>query len=98
MSRGDDVIYQTATYSAPRTRLGRWLVESGADVPAEVRPMLLAGLFGTLVIFFGGVFNTIAVSAVATIRPPEPRFELWAAYELVLGALRLFVLSHARRN
>jgi diguanylate cyclase len=98
MSRGDDVIYQTATYSAPRTRLGRWLVESGADVPAEIRPMLLAGLFGTLVIFFGGVFNTIAVSAVASYRHSTAPFLLWAAYEMVLGAVRLYVLWHARRN
>ncbi|MBA2932771.1 GGDEF domain-containing protein [Sphingomonas sp. CGMCC 1.13654] len=98
MSRGDGVIYQAATYSAPRTRLGRWLVEPGADVPAEVRPMLLAGLFGTLVIFFGGVFNTIAVSAVASFRHPSAPFLLWAAYETILGAVRLYVLWHARRN
>jgi diguanylate cyclase len=92
------LIYQAATYSAPRTRLGRWLVEPGADVPDEVRPMMLAGLFGTLVIFFGGVFNTIAVSAVASYRHPTAPFLLWAAYEMILGAVRLYVLWHARRN
>lgn len=93
------MIYQAAaTYSAPRTRLGRWLVEPGADVPDEIRPMLLAGLFGTLVIFFGGVFNTIAVSAVASWRHPTALFLLWAGYEMLLGAVRLTVLWHARRN
>jgi diguanylate cyclase (GGDEF)-like protein len=92
------LIHQTATYSAPVTRLGRWLVEPGADVPAEIRPMLLAGLFGTLVIFLGGVFNTVAVSAVASFRHPHPAFLGWAAYEMILGAIRLYVLWHARRN
>ncbi|WP_454885633.1 diguanylate cyclase domain-containing protein [Sphingomonas oryzagri] len=92
------MIYQAATYSAPRTRLGRWLVEPGADVPDEIRPMLLAGLFGTLVIFFGGVFNTIAVSAVASWRHPTAPFLLWAGYEILLGGIRLYVLWHARRN
>ncbi|MDH7639899.1 diguanylate cyclase domain-containing protein [Sphingomonas oryzagri] len=92
------MIYQAATYSAPRTRLGRWLVEPGADVPDEIRPMLLASLFGTLVIFFGGVFNTIAVSAVASWRHPTAPFLLWAGYEMMLGAVRLYVLWHARHN
>jgi diguanylate cyclase (GGDEF)-like protein len=87
-----------ATYSTPRTRLVRWLTEPGADVPAEIRPLLFAGLFGTLVIFFGGVFNTIAVSAIASFRHPEPHFILWMIYEVMLGAARLYVLWHARRN
>jgi diguanylate cyclase (GGDEF)-like protein len=80
------------------TRLGRWLVEPGSSVPEEIRPMLLTGLFGTLMIFFGGVFNTIAVSMVASWRHPHPLFLGWATYELVLGAIRLYVLAHARRN
>jgi diguanylate cyclase len=92
------MIYQAATYSAPRTRLGRWLVEPGSDVPAEIRPMLLSGLFGTLIIFFGGVFNTVAVSAVASFRHPSAPFLIWAVYEVILGAVRLYVLWHARRN
>lgn len=87
-----------ATYSAPRTRVGQWLVEPGRDVAAEIRPMLLSGLFGTLVIFLGGVFNTIAVSSVAAYRHPTPLFLGWLGFELVLGAVRLFLLAHARRN
>jgi diguanylate cyclase (GGDEF)-like protein len=72
------------------------LVEPGADVPAAVRPMLVNGLFGTLVIFLGGVFNTIAVSTLALFRHPTLPFLLWAAFELVLGVARLAVLVHAR--
>ena len=88
---------QSGTYSAPTTRLAQWLVEPGAHVAREIRPQLVAGLFGTLVIFFGGVFNTIAVSSVAVIRHPTPAYIGWAAYEVLLGAIRLGVLRHAHR-
>jgi diguanylate cyclase len=83
-------------YSAPVTRFGRWLVEPGTDVSADVRPVLVNGLFGTLVIFLGGVFNTIAVSTLAAIRHPSLPFFLWAAFEILLGIARLSVLIHAR--
>ena len=89
---------QTAIYSAPVTRLGRWLVDPGRDVPAEVRPMLLSGLFGTIVIFLGGVFNTIAVSAVAAFREPQPAFVGWMIFESILGVIRLVILANARRQ
>jgi diguanylate cyclase (GGDEF)-like protein len=87
----------SAAYSTPATRLVRWLVEPGAHAPREIHPQLIAGLFGTLVIFFGGVFNTIAVSSVAVFRHPTVPFVGWAAYEVLLGATRLVVLRHAHR-
>ncbi len=90
--------HQTAIYTAPSTRLARWLVDPGRDVSGEVRPMLLAGLFTTLVIFFGGVFNTIAVSAIAAFRDPRPVFVGWLIFETALGIARLAVFAHARRQ
>jgi len=92
------VSQQTAIYSPPMTRFCRWLVDPGRDVPAEVRPMLLSGLFGTIVIFLGGVFNTIAVSTVAAFREPHPAFIGWMIFESVLGVIRLVILAHARKQ
>ncbi|MGN6122223.1 MAG: hypothetical protein ACTHOJ_04625, partial [Sphingomonas oligoaromativorans] len=89
---------EPATYSAPVTRFGRWIADPGRDVAADVRPLMLAGLFGTLTIFLGGVLNTIAVSLVCAIHRPGPAFIGWAVFELALGAIRLAVLARCRRN
>lgn len=90
--------YEATTYTAPVTRFGRWIVEPGRDVPEDVRPLLLGGLFGTLTIFLGGTFNTIAVSLVCAIHLRRAGFIAWALYELVLGGIRLFVLARCRRE
>src|SRR5262249_20833741 len=58
----------------------------------------LAGLFGTLTIFLGGVFNTIAVSLVCAVHMRSAGFIAWAVYELGLGAVRLAVLVRCRRE
>jgi diguanylate cyclase (GGDEF)-like protein len=79
------------------TRLGRWLVEPGRDVPEDIRPILLAGLFGTLTIFVGGVVNTVAISLSSAIHRPTPAFLCWAGFELVMAVARLVVLVRARR-
>ncbi|HLZ77716.1 MAG TPA: GGDEF domain-containing protein [Sphingomonas sp.] len=89
---------QAATYTAPRTRLGQWIVEPGRGVPLEIRPTMLAGLFGTLTIFLGGVFNTIAVSLVCAIHLRSAAFVCWAIYELLLGGVRLWLLVRCRRE
>ena len=47
------MLNESTSYSPPRTRLGRWLVEPGRAVPDDIRPVLLGGLFGTLTIFLG---------------------------------------------
>jgi diguanylate cyclase (GGDEF)-like protein len=92
------VLHEDGIYSPPRTRFGKWLGEPGRDVPADISPVLLAGLFGTLTIFMGGVVNTMAISIVSAIRRPDPLFICWAAYEVVLAMVRLAVLMTARRN
>jgi diguanylate cyclase (GGDEF)-like protein len=92
------VQYEPAIYSAPVTRAGRWIVEPGRDVPADIRPLLLGGLFGTLTIFFGGVFNTIAVSLVCAVHLRSDAFLGWALFELALGSIRLAVLVRCRRE
>ena len=91
------MLNESTSYSPPRTRLGRWLVEPGPGVPDDIRPVLLGGLFGTLTIFLGGVINTIAVSLISTVHHPKPAFIAWATFELVLGVARLIVLMRARR-
>ncbi len=90
--------YEMDTFTPPTTRLGRWIVEPGRHVPADIRPLLLAGLFGTITIFLGGVFNTIAVSLVCAIHLRSAAFICWALYELMLGGIRLFVLMRCRRE
>jgi diguanylate cyclase (GGDEF)-like protein len=81
----------------PRWAATRWLVECAGEVPAELRPSLVRGLYGSLPIFLGGVFNTILVSSIVAIRIPEPPFLFWAAIEIALAALRLPLLVKGSR-
>jgi diguanylate cyclase (GGDEF)-like protein len=84
-------------YSLPRWRLTRWLVDPGADVPDEIRSALVAGLFGTLPVFAGGVANTMLVAAVLAARLQSPLFIAWLILEIAICFLRLTVLIAARR-
>jgi diguanylate cyclase (GGDEF)-like protein len=81
----------------PRTRAIRWLVETGRDVPADIRERLVQSLYGTLPIFVGGVINTIAIAVAIAIRNPSWPFILWAAFELLLAAIRIPVLILGRQ-
>jgi diguanylate cyclase (GGDEF)-like protein len=81
----------------PRWAVTRWLVECAGEVPAEIRPSLVQGLYGSLPIFLGGVFNTILVSSLVATRLPRPTFLLWAALEIALAALRLPLLVKGTR-
>lgn len=81
----------------PRWFSSRWLVDPGRDVPAEIRRELAAGLYASLPIFFGGVFNTIAVSLLIATRLPTNAFLFWALLELLLAAVRLPLLILGRR-
>lgn len=83
------------TYSLPKWRINRWLAYPGQDVPVDMRKELLRGLRGTLPIFAGGVFNTIAVSALVAARHPEPLFIGWVLIEALLCLTRLVVLIAA---
>ncbi|MDT9600305.1 GGDEF domain-containing protein [Sphingosinicella rhizophila] len=58
---------------------------------------LVAGLYGTLPIFIGGVLNTVAVSSLIAMRIPTTPFILWAAFEIALAALRLPALLKGRK-
>lgn len=100
MTRGAEsgVRHDAMTFTAPSTRFGRWIAEPGRDVPDDVRPLLLGGLFGTLAIFLGGIFNTIAVSLVCAIHLHSVAFVGWALFELVLGGIRLWLLARCRRE
>ncbi len=59
---------------------------------------LVARLFGTMPIFLGGVFNTIAVAAVLAHRHPTPLFQGWLIAEIVICLARLCVLALARHR
>ena len=81
----------------PRWAVTRWLVECAGVVPAELRPSLVQGLYGSLPIFLGGVFNTILVSSIVAVRIPTPAFLFWAALEIGLAGLRLPLLIKGSR-
>jgi diguanylate cyclase len=86
------------SFSMPQARLARWLVYPGRDTPLAIRAALVSTLFGTLPIFLGGVFNTIAVAAALAYRHPSPLFLFWLFSEIAvcLARLVLLILSHRR--
>ncbi|PXW22991.1 GGDEF domain-containing protein [Paraburkholderia caballeronis] len=86
------------TFTLPRGRLANWLLYPGRDTPHEIRVALASTLFGTLPIFLGGVFNTIAVAAVLEHRHPTLPFQAWLAAEIIVCLLRLVVLILAHRR
>ncbi|CAG9203075.1 Diguanylate cyclase (GGDEF) domain-containing protein [Paraburkholderia sabiae] len=86
------------TFSLPQGRLATWLLYPGRDTPPEIRVALVATLFGTLPIFFGGVFNTIAVAWVLAYRHPSPPFRFWLISEVLVCAVRLVILIVAHRR
>ena len=49
----------------PLNRLTDWLLGSRVRMPLDVSEALRGGLFATIPIFLGGVFNTIAVAGIA---------------------------------
>jgi diguanylate cyclase (GGDEF)-like protein len=82
----------------PQGKLASWLVYPGRDTPLAIRAALVSTLFGTLPIFLGGVFNTIAVAAALAYRHPSPPFLFWLFSEIAvcLTRLVLLMLSHRR--
>jgi hypothetical protein len=75
----------------------RWLVNPGHGATRDIQVALIGGLFGTLPVFFGGVINTIVVSGAIAAREQTLPFIAWFVFEIVLGAVRLIVLSVSRR-
>ena len=86
------------TFTLPQGRLANWLLYPGRRTPHEIRVALASTLFGTLPIFFGGVFNTIAVAWVLERRHPTPPFQAWLAAEIIICLLRFVVLVVAHRR
>jgi diguanylate cyclase (GGDEF)-like protein len=72
-------------------------MECAGEIPAEIRPSLVQGLYGSLPIFLGGVFNTLLVSSIVAARIATPAFLVWAALEVLLAALRLPLLIAGSR-
>jgi diguanylate cyclase (GGDEF)-like protein len=88
---------KAAVFSLPTWPSTVWLCNPGPNVPDDIRVKLIGSLFGTLPIFAGGVFNTIAVSLAIAHREPTLAFLIWVAMEFVLCATRLCVLVAAHR-
>ncbi len=81
----------------PTARAVAWLLATRAGAPAAIRPQLLAGLYGSLPIFLGGVLNSIAIAAVAAWRHPAPPFVGWLMLEVALGLLRFPLVVRSRQ-
>lgn len=79
------------------TTLARWIVAPPCDVSPAIAEHLTSGLYASLPIFLGGVFNTIMVAGIAAVRHATPLFLLWLGVELALGIIRLGVLVAGRR-
>jgi diguanylate cyclase (GGDEF)-like protein len=92
---GHFMYVKTATFSPPTWALTRWLAEPPAGTSDAIRAELARSLFGTLPIFFGGIFNTILVALAVTLRQPTFWFKLWLALEVVICLVRLAVLLYA---
>jgi diguanylate cyclase len=88
---------QVGTYSLPRWRVTRWLVDAGPDVPHDIRVALVGHLFGTWPVFVGGVVNTLAVSGIIAARMASAPFIAWFILEIVICLSRLIVLAAAER-
>lgn len=84
-------------FTLPRWRFTKWLTHAGHDVPLDIRQALVSSLFGSLPVYAGGVFNTLMVSAVLTVRHPIPSFFFWLVLEFAVCTIRLFVLLRAHR-
>jgi diguanylate cyclase (GGDEF)-like protein/PAS domain S-box-containing protein len=78
-------------------RAARWLLASRKPASPAIRQQLEAGLFSSIPIFLGGVFNSIAVAAIAVWRQPTTPFLTWLGVEILLAILRLPLLIAGRR-
>jgi diguanylate cyclase (GGDEF)-like protein/PAS domain S-box-containing protein len=74
----------------------RWLLGTKEPIPATLRVQLEGGLYTSLPIFFGGVFNSIAIAAIAVWRQPSHIFLTWLALEITIAMLRLPIVIRGR--
>src|SRR6188768_1713710 len=75
------------TFTQSIDRAASWLLATRIAVSPTIRLQLEAGLFASVPIFLGGVFNSIAVAAIAAWRQPIPAFLAWLAIEIALAVL-----------
>jgi diguanylate cyclase (GGDEF)-like protein len=83
--------------TSPASRLTRWIVGPRSDVSPAIAAHLTSGLFSSIPIFLGGVINSIVVAAIAVGRHPTPLFYLWLGSEILLGVMRLAVVTVGNR-
>lgn len=88
---------EKARFSAPEWRLTRWLAEAPAGTPDSIRLRLVAELFGSLPVFYGGLIATIVGPLSVVIFKPSAVFVAWLVMEVIICAIRLTVLVHGRR-
>jgi diguanylate cyclase (GGDEF)-like protein len=84
-------------YSLPRWWLTRWLADAGPGVPKDIRVALIAGLFGSLPVFAGGVINSLIVAAAIAAHLQTAPFIAWFVCDLAICLARLITLIVARR-
>lgn len=75
----------------------RWILGTKEPVPTPLKAQLEGGLYSSLPIFFGGVFNSVAIAAIAAWRHPNEMFFAWLGLEIVIGLLRLPIVVHGQR-
>lgn len=73
------------------------MLASKTPASPAIRRQLEAGLFGSVPIFLGGVFNSIAIAGLGVWRQPLAPFVVWLGIEIFLGMLRLPILVIGRR-
>ena len=74
----------------------RWVLGTREPLPAAIRTQLEDGLYMSLPIFLGGVFNSVAIAAIAAWRQPSTAFLMWLGVEIALGLVRLPVIIRGR--
>lgn len=84
-------------FSPPCWAVTKWLLYAGRDVPEYIQAALLRTLYGTMPIFFGGVVNTIAVSALIAARHFHGLFIAWLVMEVALCFIRMILLFNGLR-
>lgn len=75
----------------------RWLLGTKEPLPDAIRGQLEGGLYTSLPIFLGGVFNSVTIAAIAAWRQPSQAFFVWLGLEIAIGLLRLPIIVRGQR-
>lgn len=82
----------------PMGRLETWLLGTRNPVSEKLSVQLRNGLFTSVPIFMGGIFNTITVAAISVWFYPVASFIGWLIFEIVIGVLRIGLLLYGRHE